>query len=54
MNAAEHWAAWLDRYGDDYATDDDRRAAYRDFKANLARLTEAADALREPDTGGEP
>ena len=25
----EHWAAWLDRYGDDYATDDERRAAYR-------------------------
>lgn len=40
MDAAEHWQAWLDRYGDDYATDDQRRAAYRDFKANLARLTE--------------
>lgn len=35
MNAAEHWQAWLDRYGDDYATDEERRAAYRDFKANL-------------------
>jgi hypothetical protein len=40
MNAAVHWQAWLDRYGADYATDEERRAAYRDFKANLARLTE--------------
>lgn len=40
MGAAEHWEAWLDRYGADYATDDERRAAYRDFKANLARYTE--------------
>lgn len=46
MNAAEHWQAWLDRYADDYATDEERRAAYRDFKSNLARLTEAADRLR--------
>lgn len=22
--SVEHWAAWLDRYGDDYATDDER------------------------------
>lgn len=40
VEAAEHWQAWLDRYGDDYSTDEERRAAYRDFKANLARLTE--------------
>ncbi len=40
MDAGEHWQAWLERYGDDYATDEDRRAAYRDFKANLARYTE--------------
>lgn len=40
MSAAEHWQAWLDRYGDDYATDEERRAAYRDFKANLADYTE--------------
>jgi hypothetical protein len=33
-------AEWLQRYGADYATDEERRAAYRDFKANLARLTE--------------
>lgn len=50
VNAAEHWQAWLDRYADDYATDNERRAAYRDFKANLARLTEAADSLRGRDT----
>ena len=41
MDAGEHWQAWLQRYGADYATDEEeRRAAYRDFKANLARLTE--------------
>ena len=39
VNAAEHWQAWLDRYGDDYATHEERRAAYRDFQANLAALT---------------
>lgn len=50
MDAAEHWQAWLERYRDDYATDEERRAAYRDFKANLARLTEAADWHRERDS----
>ncbi len=50
MDAAEHWQAWLERYRDDYATDEERRAAYRDFKANLARLTDAADWLRERDS----
>lgn len=35
----EHWAAWLDRYGDVYDTDDERRAAYRDFQTNLAEIT---------------
>lgn len=36
MDAAQHWQAWLERYGADYATDEERRAAYRDFHANLA------------------
>ena len=36
--SVEHWAAWLDRYGDDYATDDERRAAYQDFTTNLAEM----------------
>jgi hypothetical protein len=40
MNAAEHWQAWLQRYGADYTTDEERRAAYRDFQDNLATLTE--------------
>jgi hypothetical protein len=44
MDAAEHWAAWLHRYGADYGTDDERRAAYRDFKANLATITEVFSA----------
>lgn len=44
VNAAEHWGVWLDRYGDDYATDEERRAAYRDFKANLAALTDVFSA----------
>lgn len=35
---AQHWAAWLKRYGDDYATHDERRAAYQDFQTNLANL----------------
>ncbi|NVN51274.1 Exonuclease SbcC [Mycolicibacterium hippocampi] len=35
---AEHWAAWLERYGDDYATHDERRAAYQDFQSNLATM----------------
>ncbi|MFV8279829.1 hypothetical protein ACNQPY_26330 [Mycobacteroides abscessus] len=41
MDAEEHWQAWLDRYGDDYDTDEQRRAAYRDFHTNLATLKEA-------------
>ena len=41
MDAATHWRAWLHRYGDDYSTDEERRAAYRDFKANLAQITDA-------------
>ena len=40
MDAAEHWQAWLERYGADYTTDEGRRAAYRDFKDNLATLTQ--------------
>jgi len=36
--SAEHWAAWLEQYGDDYATDTERRAAYRDFQTNLATM----------------
>ena len=39
MNDAEHWQAWLERYGADYNTHEERRAAYRDFKDNLATLT---------------
>jgi hypothetical protein len=40
MDAAEHWQAWLHRYGGDYLTDEARRAAYREFKANLAQLAD--------------
>ena len=35
----QHWQAWLDRYGDNYQTDEQRHAAYRDAQANLAELT---------------
>ena len=45
--SAEHWAAWLERYGDDYATDTERRAAYRDFRTNLATMQ--AVFTQEPD-----
>ena len=54
MNAAEHWRAWLERWGDAYDTDEERRAAYRDAKANLARLTEAADRLDQRRDEQEP
>ncbi len=40
VESGDHWQAWLDRYGSDYATDEERRAAYRDAKSNLARLNE--------------
>jgi hypothetical protein len=40
METDGHCEAWRDRHGADYDTDGQRRAAYRDFKANLARLTE--------------
>jgi hypothetical protein len=33
----------------DYATDEQRRAAYRDFKANLATLTEVFSTEAEHD-----
>ncbi|WP_241474317.1 hypothetical protein [Mycolicibacterium neoaurum] len=36
--SAEHWAAWLERYGGDYATHDERRAAYQDFTTNLTTM----------------
>jgi hypothetical protein len=52
MNAAGHWAAWLHRYGDDYSTDAERRAADRYFKANLASLTVTFSA--GDDRGGTP
>ena len=41
MEADEHWQAWRDCCGTDYGTDEQRRAAYRDFKSNLACLTES-------------
>jgi hypothetical protein len=43
MTAEELWQGWLERWGDVYETDEERRAAYCGAKANLARLTEAAD-----------
>ncbi|CAM5737894.1 hypothetical protein ACM0CU_24115 [Mycobacteroides abscessus subsp. abscessus] len=38
MSADQHWQAWLDRYAADYQTDEDRRAAYSNFQANLAEI----------------
>jgi hypothetical protein len=49
MNTAEHWTAWLQQYGEDYETEAERRAAYRDFKANLATLTEVFSTDTESD-----
>lgn len=47
VSAAGHWQAWLDRYGDAYATDEQRRAAYRDFTANLAEMREVFGSNRK-------
>ena len=47
VNAAEHWQAWLHRYGGDYSSDKERRAAYRDFKANLAALSDVFDETHQ-------
>jgi hypothetical protein len=52
VNAAEHWQAWLLRCGGDYATDEERRDAYRDFKADLASHTEVFSA--DDDNHGNP
>ena len=38
MDAEQHWQAWCERYGDDYETDEARRAAYSDFNATLAEM----------------
>ena len=45
--------AWLDRYADYYDTDDERREGYRDYKANLATMTEVF-AQRPPRRRDEP
>ncbi|WP_449561180.1 hypothetical protein [Mycolicibacterium mageritense] len=44
--SAEHWALWLGKYGDDYATDNERRGAYEDF---LTNLTTIQDVFTQPD-----
>lgn len=36
--SAEHWALWLKEYGDDHATDNERRGAYQDFLTNLTTI----------------
>lgn len=52
MNATEHWQAWLERYGDDYATAEERRAAYRDSHANLAELRSVFSQAERMHTAG--
>ena len=44
--STEHWALWLEKYGDDYATDNERRGAYQDFRTNL---TTVQDVFSQPD-----
>src|SRR5260370_42565352 len=41
VNAAEHWQAWLRRYGGHLATHEERPAPYRDLKAHRATPTQA-------------
>lgn len=50
--SAEHWELWLDRYGDDYATDDERRGAYRDFQTNLATMQAVFSQSDQMNTAG--
>jgi len=46
---SEHWQAWCDRYGADYPTDEERRAAYRTACDTLAELRAVfADEVRPP------
>jgi len=52
MSAAEHWQAWLERYGADYTSDEERQAAYRDFHANLAELRDVFGRAQELHTAG--
>lgn len=35
------WQRWLDRYGDHYRTDAERREAYRHYRAELAAIRRA-------------
>ncbi len=49
LSAEEHWRAWLDRYATDFATDEERRSAYRDFLSNLAELREVFGADDDDD-----
>ncbi len=49
MDAGGLWHAWLEHYGADYASDEERRAAYRDFTANLAAAHRGGGPLRERD-----
>lgn len=48
LTAAEHWQAWLERYGDVYNTDEERRAAYSDFKAKLAEMRDVFGLENDP------
>ena len=48
LTAAQHWQAWLDRYGDVYDTDEERRAAYSDFKAKLAEMRDVFGLENDP------
>lgn len=49
MTPEEHWQAWLERWGDSYSTDEDRRAAYGAHQAELARMTAIFAATGEGD-----
>lgn len=51
MSAEEHWHAWLDKWGDAYATDEERRAAYKDHQDELARISAIAEQFRAEQQG---
>jgi hypothetical protein len=48
LTAAQQWQAWLDRYGDVYDTDEERRAAYSDFKAKQAEMRDVFGLENDP------
>ena len=49
MSAAEHWQAWLDRYGDVYVDTAESMAVFEEWQQNTRPAAEhGQDGLRRP------